>query len=84
VQARTNHKRLRAEAQKLLNSHARGRRYHLKVEVIQPEGSWTYVVVAPERTGMRAYDYVDALNDVEDELRKRKYTNVILLPAIPD
>lgn len=45
---------------------------------------WLTVIVEPAVAGMRAYQFVDALSDLEKELRDDGVDNVFLVPAIPD
>ena len=41
-------------------------------------------VVRTTLTGIRAYDYVQVLSDVEKELKKSGLSNVLLVPALAD
>jgi len=59
----------------------------LKVDIqaSRCEDDWLYVVVTPIKNGVRAYDYVQTLNEVEKELRDSHIEeNVLLVPAIED
>lgn len=53
-------------------------------EASRREDDWLYVVVAPATQGIRAYDYVSALGEVERELRQEGIDHVVLVPAIGD
>ena len=48
------------------------------------EDDWLYVVVTPTKNGVRAYDYVKMLDEVEKDLRASHIENVLLVPAIED
>lgn len=48
------------------------------------DGDWLYIVVAPAKAGVRAYDYVSVLGDVEKELRADGTDKVMLVPALED
>lgn len=58
----------------------------LKVEkgAYRQDDEWLVVVVSPARKGIRAYDYVEALGEVEKELRAEGIEHVILVPAMAD
>lgn len=53
-------------------------------EASRQEDDWLYVVVSPARDGIRAYDYVSTLGEVERELRQEGISHVLLVPAIAD
>lgn len=53
-------------------------------EASRQQDDWLYVVVAPAKEGIRAYDYVSALGEVERELRREGIDHVLLVPAIAD
>jgi hypothetical protein len=53
-------------------------------EASRQEDDWLYVVVAPTRQGIRAYDYVAILSEVERELHQQGLEHVLLVPAMPD
>jgi hypothetical protein len=58
--------------------------FTLKVskDVLQQD-EWVYLIVVPDKEGVRAYDYVNALTDVEKKLREDKHEeNVLLVPAL--
>ncbi len=40
------------------------------------------VLAAPAKSGIRAFDYVRVLGDVEDELRAEGIDNVVLVPHL--
>lgn len=46
------------------------------------DDNWLHVVVSPTKNGIRAYDYVEALSDVERELREAGIEQVVLVPAL--
>jgi len=48
------------------------------------EGDWLYLVVFPDREGVRAHVYAEALTEVEDEMREAGMDrHVLLVPALP-
>jgi hypothetical protein len=47
----------------------------------QDEG-WWYIVVRPDRSGVRSYDYSEALSLVEEEIRDEENVNVLLVPSL--
>lgn len=53
-------------------------------EASRQEDDWLYVVVTPSRHGIRAYDYVSTLSEVERELRERGMNHILIVPAIAD
>ncbi len=53
---------------------------------IPPDGysqddDWLSVIVAPNSNGIRAYQYVDTLSEVENDLRAGGLEKVLLVPA---
>ena len=48
------------------------------------EGGWVYLILTPAKPGVRAYEYVERLNELECELRKEVDGNILLVPAAPD
>ncbi len=48
------------------------------------DDDWLSIVVAPDTEGMRAYQYVDALGEIEDELRQGGMEKIVIVPAIGD
>lgn len=48
------------------------------------DGSWWYVVVRPDRAGVRASEYNAILAGVEDQVEARTGAKVLLVPAMPD
>jgi hypothetical protein len=61
---------------------------NIGLEVVQDayrqDDDWLVVVVAPTKEGIRAYDYVKVLGDVEKDLRQSGIANVLLVPAMAD
>jgi len=74
------------DIQKRLDSRQRSSTVTLKVdaEASRCEDDWLYVVVTPTKNGVRAYDYVKTLDEVEKDLRANHIENVLLVPAIED
>jgi hypothetical protein len=48
------------------------------------DDDWLSVVVSPAAKGIRAYDYVEILGQVEKELRDDGVDHVVLVPAMAD
>jgi len=48
------------------------------------DDDWINIVVTPKKEGVRAYDYVQVLSEVERELREKGIERVLLVPAIAD
>lgn len=48
------------------------------------EDDWLNVIVEPAGPGVRAYQYVQTLGDVERELHADGMRHVLLLPAVAD
>jgi len=57
---------------------------HVPKDGYLQDEDWLSVIVEPDAPGMRAYDYVDALGDIEQELRKSGVDHLVLVPAIAD
>ena len=62
-------------------------RYGIKLEVVPDyflqEHEWYTFVVAPLSGDIRAYDYVEVLQEAEETLQNEGYDKVILVPAMP-
>jgi hypothetical protein len=43
---------------------------------------WLNIIVTPKTNGVRAHEYVDALSEVEQELRASGVDHVLLVPAM--
>ena len=69
--------------QSILDRTRRWRKYDLKVASCTQDEDWTLVVVTPSRPGIRAYEYVEILSKIEDQLKTRGYDHVLLLPTLP-
>ncbi len=60
------------------------------VELSVPPGgyveddTWLNIIVTPASNGVRAYQYVEALSEVEQELRDSGVDHVLLVPAMAD
>jgi len=49
------------------------------------EDNWVYLIVSPAKAGVRAYEYVERLGELERELRDAvNDQRVLLVPAAPD
>ncbi len=78
-----NYKELRNVTQQLLNRATKGRKYSLKVTDCSPDEDWVVVMVTPTRGTVRAYDFVEILTAVEEQLQGQGYDRVRVLPAFP-
>jgi hypothetical protein len=50
----------------------------------EEDDGWLHVVVQPTRKGVRAYDYVEALSEIENAIKKKGFDQVLVLPALAD
>ena len=48
------------------------------------DDEWLNVVVTPAKSGVRAYEYVEALSQLEKGLRASGFDHVLLVPAISE
>jgi hypothetical protein len=53
-------------------------------EASRQEDDLLIVVISPALPGVRAYDFVSTLGDVERELKEQGMQNVLLVPALTD
>lgn len=60
--------------------------YRLSVvaDGLRQDGDWWYVVVVPDRNGVRAHDYSEKLTTIEDRIREKEQMNLLLVPALVD
>jgi hypothetical protein len=74
------------EVQSLLDAKCKRRGFRLEVppDGCRIDGDWINIVVTPTKAGIRAYDYVEILSEVEKELRARGQEHVLLVPARVD
>lgn len=80
IQSNPTH-RIEDEVQRLLDDSSLGKTHRLLVvrEATREEDDWLYIVVAPERPGIRALEFVDVLGDVEQQVRQSQHRNEILV-----
>ena len=80
--------RLKQRAQKMLDDYVQQEQFgfHLKVseEYDRQEDDWLYLVVLPDKDGVPANEYVEALSVVEMRLRRKENEHVLLVPALVD
>ncbi len=50
---------------------------------VRREGEWWYIVVKPSPEDVRARDYRDVMEQVEDDLEANEHLKVLLLPTLP-
>lgn len=48
------------------------------------DGDWIYLVITPQTTGVRAYEYAEVMESVETALREEGFGKVLCVPSIPD
>lgn len=74
------------DVQKRLDKKSQNTHIKLKVEMdgYVRDDDWLHIVVSPAQKGIRAYQYVEALSEVEKELRADGIDNVLLVPAMGD
>lgn len=49
---------------------------------IRHEEGWWYLVVRPDRNGVRAHEYSECLSDIEEELWNEEQVHVLLVPML--
>lgn len=59
--------------------------YHLDVSRmgVRHDGDWWYVVVAPSQEDIRAREYSDIMEQIEDQLKAQRGLKVLLVPTQP-
>ncbi len=67
----------------LTDQSKRGEAYHLDVIDVFSDGESYYVVVQPDKQGVRNYDYYDLLAQAEEKLEDDEKLNVLLVPSVP-
>lgn len=77
--------KIRNRVQTLLDSKCKERDFRLEVSGHGTDEEWVLVVVEPTESGIRAYDYVEILSEVEKDLRDSDpdYKHVLLVPTLP-
>lgn len=62
------------------------KKYHLNVlrGGMQNSGSWWYVIVLPDNSDIRAYDYSNRMAKIEHQIERQHNLNVLLVPNLPD
>ena len=61
------------------------RDFHLKMSRAgaQHDSDWWYIVVEPTPPNIRARDYRDVMEDIEEQLKAKEHLKVLLLPNLP-
>lgn len=49
---------------------------------VRHDEDWWYVIVRPDRAGLRSYDYSERLTMIEDEIREVENVSVLLVPTL--
>lgn len=59
--------------------------YHLDVSRrdVRHDGDWWYVVVKPSQVDVRAREYSDIMEQVEDQIKSQRGLKVLLVPTQP-
>ena len=57
------------------------KRIPLEITDHKVDDGWLTVVVSPTQAGVRASEYAEFMSEVERELRKSGYDEVVLVPA---
>ncbi len=63
---------------------AHGTELHVPDEGWVESDEWLYVIVTPANKTIRGSEYVEALDDLETDLRKVGIDHVLLVPARPE
>ena len=50
---------------------------------VRHDGDWWYVVVAPSQEDIRAREYSDIMEQIEDQLKAQRGLKVLLVPTQP-
>ncbi|MFQ5435389.1 MAG: hypothetical protein ACE5FD_10980 [Anaerolineae bacterium] len=60
--------------------------YRLNVDPagVRQDDDWWYVTVVPDKPGVRAYDYANALTEIEEQLGSEGSINILLVPTLVD
>ena len=59
--------------------------YHLDVsrQGVRHDGDWWYIVVKPSQADIRAREYSDIMEQVEDQIKSQRGLRVLLVPTQP-
>ena len=79
-----NVQELLKETQRLLNAERGQTGIQLQVSGHKQDEDWLHIVVTPKKKGVRAYDYVEALERVEKQLHEAGNEKVLVVPALAD
>jgi hypothetical protein len=63
---------------------AESRGIHLKVADYKLDDDWLYIVVVPDRPGVRASDHAELMSKIERQLRAQGNDHVLLVPVLED
>ena len=61
------------------------RKFALAAKEVVRDGEYWYVLVQPDKSGVRAFDYNGNLADTEEDIRQheRQPPNLLLIPVLP-
>ena len=57
---------------------------HVPQDGYVEEDDWLNIIVAPDKPGVRAHQYVEALGEIERELQASGLKQVLLVPALAE
>lgn len=79
--ANGNARRIEQRVQDFLDETLDGKRFslHVRDDLTREEDEWVYIVVVPDKPGIRAVDFVQVLTDVELQVRQAEQKKEILL-----
>jgi hypothetical protein len=76
---------LKQRAQAMLDGYVRQEKFDFRLvvsEEYRQEDDWWYLVVVPNKDGVRLNEYVEVLMVVERKLGREASVNVLLVPAL--
>ena len=77
--------KLAALVQRYLEPHqASDYRLNVMADGVRQEDDWWYVVVQPDKSDVRAYDYAARLSEAEQDLQDKEHLNVLFVPVMPN
>jgi hypothetical protein len=79
-----NKKKIQSLVERYLEKH-QPRYYHLASSKVVRDGDYWYVLVEPDKSTIRAFDYSKRLADTEEDIRdnEKNAPNLLLVPVLP-
>ena len=65
-------------------SEAGRRGIHLRLAGSRFDDDWLYIVVEPTTGGQRASEYAHFMTQIERELQKNGFDQILIVPAVPE